>query len=182
MPDNSVASGPVHMPAMGPNTGSMQKTTASTEEHGNSLGHEAKHEIYTVKITDSYKKIAYAHNVTVAELKEANHIKGDVLHTGQKLVIPSEKTLVAATATTTATVATVAERNLSPGDLYDTISVVDGRLLLSGGHGEGGSLLPSGAGAASPHSQPGRCETAEVDPASLTLSDEQRGSCEDPLI
>ncbi len=55
------------------------------------------HQIYVVKITDSYKKIAHAHHITVAELKEANHIHGDVLHTGQKLVIPSEKTLVATT-------------------------------------------------------------------------------------
>ncbi len=51
--------------------------------------------MYTVKITDSYKKIAHAHHVTVAQLKEANHIKGDVLHAGQKLVIPAGKTSVA---------------------------------------------------------------------------------------
>jgi len=58
--------------------------------------------IYVVKITDSYKKIAQAHHLTVAQLKEANHIKSDVLHAGQKLVIPSAKTLVAATISTTA--------------------------------------------------------------------------------
>jgi hypothetical protein len=81
-----------------------------------------------------------------------------------------------------AATATVAELNLSRGDLYDAISVVNGRLLLSGGHGEGDPLLASGAGAASPHSPPGRCETALVDPATLTLSGEQRGSCEDPRI
>ncbi len=52
-------------------------------------------QIYTVKITDSYKKIATAHHITVAELKEANHIKGNVLHTGQKLVIPSDRKFVA---------------------------------------------------------------------------------------
>src|SRR5258707_6311442 len=50
---------------------------------------------YTVKITDSYKKIAKAHHISVAQLKEANHIKSDVLHTGQKLVLPSGKTAVA---------------------------------------------------------------------------------------
>jgi hypothetical protein len=81
-----------------------------------------------------------------------------------------------------ATTATVAELNLSHGDLYDAISVVNGRLLLSGGHGEGDSLLPSGAGAASPHSPPGRCETALVDPATLALSHRQSGSCEDPRL
>ncbi|MGD1051212.1 MAG: hypothetical protein ABR947_09095 [Solirubrobacteraceae bacterium] len=88
----------------------------------------------------------------------------------------------AAGAPSHATTAMVAELNLSRGDLYDAISVVDGRLLLSGGHGDGDSLLPSGAGAASPHSPPGRCETALVDPATLTLSDEQHGGCEDPRL
>jgi LysM repeat protein len=73
-----VASGPVHMPP----------AVASEPVHE----HE---QIYVVKITDSYKKIAHAHHITVAQLKEANHIKGDVLHTGRKLVIPSEKTFVA---------------------------------------------------------------------------------------
>ncbi len=56
---------------------------------------------YTVKITDSYKKIATAHHITVAQLKEANHIKGDTLHTGQKLLIPSGKTFVAGTTPST---------------------------------------------------------------------------------
>jgi LysM repeat protein len=73
----SVASGPVHMPPA--------VASAPVHEH---------EQIYVVKITDSYKKIAHAHHVTVAQLKEANHIKGDVLHTGQKLFIPSARTLV----------------------------------------------------------------------------------------
>ena len=81
-----VASGPVHMPP----------AVASAPVHD----HE---QTYTVKITDSYKKIAHAHHITVAQLKEANHIKGDVLHTGQKLVIPSAKTLVAQNPATPAT-------------------------------------------------------------------------------
>jgi LysM repeat protein len=51
--------------------------------------------MYTVKITDSFQKIAKAHHVTVAELKAANHIKGNTLHTGQKLVVPESKTEVA---------------------------------------------------------------------------------------
>jgi LysM repeat protein len=78
-----MVSGPVHMPAI--------VAPAPVSEH-----------VYVVKITDSYKKIAQAHHLTVAQLKEANHIKSDVLHTGQKLVIPSAKTLVAATISTTA--------------------------------------------------------------------------------
>jgi LysM repeat protein len=91
MADNSVASGPVHMPVIVPKPGSMS-AVASTEEHKAPAMHEAKKEIYTVKITDSYKKIAHAHHISVAQLKEANHIKGDVLHTGEKLIIPAEKT------------------------------------------------------------------------------------------
>jgi LysM repeat protein len=88
MPDDSVAGGPVHMPTMGPNT-------TSTEEHSTSLMHETRHETYTVKITDSYRKIAHAHHITVAQLKEANHIRDNVLHAGQKLIIPVEKTSLA---------------------------------------------------------------------------------------
>jgi len=52
-------------------------------------------EIYRVKITDSYKKIAHRYHISVAELKEANHIHDNVLHTGQKLIIPSDKKMVA---------------------------------------------------------------------------------------
>jgi LysM repeat protein len=84
------SSGPVHMP--------VPVAPTPVREHV----HE---QIYVVKITDSYKKIAHAHHVTVAQLKEANHIKGDTLHTGQKLFIPS-KTLVAANESATALDAT----------------------------------------------------------------------------
>jgi len=83
-PSATLASGPVHMPPA--------VAAAPVHEH---------EQTYTVKITDSYKKIAHAHHITVAQLKEANHIKTDVLHTGQKLVIPSAKTLVATTAPAT---------------------------------------------------------------------------------
>jgi len=82
-----LVSGPVHMPAVA----SSPSTPKSERVH---------EQTYTVKITDSYKKIAQAHHITVAQLKEANHIKSDTLHTGQKLVIPSSKTLVATTAFT----------------------------------------------------------------------------------
>jgi LysM repeat protein len=85
-PVTPLASGPVHMPP------AVASTPVREHEH---------EQIYTVKITDSYKKIAKAHHVTVAELKEANHIHGDVLHTGQKLIIPSGKTFVAGTTPTT---------------------------------------------------------------------------------
>jgi LysM repeat protein len=85
----TLALGPVHMPAA-----NAKPATAPTEEHVAAREHDAKHEFYTVKITDSYKKIARAHHITVAELKAANHIHDNVLHTGQKLIIPMEKSAV----------------------------------------------------------------------------------------
>jgi LysM repeat protein len=91
-------SGPVHMPPA--------EVAAPVHEH---------QQIYVVKITDSYKKIAHAHHITVAQLKEANHIEGNVLHTGQKLVIPSEKTLVA-----TATPATTLDAAPASPDLNES--------------------------------------------------------------
>jgi LysM repeat protein len=92
-PSAPMASGPVHMP---PVTSSPAAPKIERE-------HE---QAYVVKITDSYKKIAQAHHVTVAQLKEANHINTDVLHTGQKLVIPSARTLVATKTPATALDAT----------------------------------------------------------------------------
>jgi LysM repeat protein len=92
-PSAPMVSGPVHMLAV----------TSSPAAPKIEREHE---QIYVVKITDSYKKIAHAHHLTVAQLKEANHIKTDVLHTGQKLVIPSAKTLVATTTPATALDAT----------------------------------------------------------------------------
>jgi LysM repeat protein len=97
------ASGPVHMPANPPQmptttvgVSSEDPTPAVTHEsHVASDTHETKKEYYTVKLTDSYPKIAHAHHITVAELKAANHIKGNMLHAGAKLIIPAPKTEVA---------------------------------------------------------------------------------------
>jgi LysM repeat protein len=100
-PSTPVASGPVHMPPA--------VASAPAGQH-----------IYVVKITDSYKKIAQAHHITVAQLKEVNHIKGDVLHTGQKLVIPSARTLVATTTPTTALDSTPTGPILSESALAST--------------------------------------------------------------
>jgi len=74
--------------------------------------------------------------------------------------------------------AAVASRNLSHGDLYDALAVIDGRLVLSGED----PLLVSGEGAASPHSPPRRCHAALVDPATLALWDPGTGDCEDPRL
>jgi LysM repeat protein len=94
--------GPVHMPANPP---AATTNVASHAEHASAPAHEkdavastheAKKETYTVKMTDTYKKIAESHHITVAELKAANHIKADApMKTGQKLIIPSGKTSVA---------------------------------------------------------------------------------------
>jgi LysM repeat protein len=88
-----LAAGPVHMPSLA----SVPTTPKVEHDHL---------QIYTVKITDSYKKIAKAHHVTVAQLKEVNHIKGNTLHTGQKLVIPSSGSIVATTTSATGTEST----------------------------------------------------------------------------
>jgi LysM repeat protein len=103
IPTHQVASGPVHMPAnlpkpavaMNPVLGEEHLSAPEHREHAVAATHDAKKEIYTVKITDSYKKIAEAHHVTVAQLKAANHINDNVLHTGQKLIIPAAKTSLA---------------------------------------------------------------------------------------
>jgi LysM repeat protein len=95
--------GPVHMPEVAPKpaptiaSGTDAMHPAITHEPSTHVAstHESKKEMYTVKITDSYKKIAHAHHVTVAQLKEANHIKDDTLHAGQKLIIPMAKTSLA---------------------------------------------------------------------------------------
>ena len=76
---SSLAAGPVHMP---PANKDASRVTHAKEP-------KVHEQVYTVKITDSYKKIAKAHHITVAQLKEANGIKNDTLHTGQKLFIPS---------------------------------------------------------------------------------------------
>lgn len=47
-------------------------------------------EIYVVKKGDILGKIARAHKVSVAKIKEANGLKNDVIFAGQKLVIPSK--------------------------------------------------------------------------------------------
>ena len=46
-------------------------------------------EVYRVKNGDSLYLIALRHRVTVAALKEWNHLSGNLLHTGQRLTIYS---------------------------------------------------------------------------------------------
>jgi len=96
--------GPVHMPVTAPKPAATP-AVASHDEHVSAPAHEdrkvastheAKKQTYTVKMTDTYAKIAESHHITVAELKAANHIKGSTpMKTGQKLIIPSGRTAVA---------------------------------------------------------------------------------------
>jgi LysM repeat protein len=133
-PTSAMASGPVHMPP-------AAKAPSPTHIDGPT---------YTVKITDSYKKIATAHHITVAQLKLANHIKDDTLHTGQKLIIPSAKTLVAGTApassldakpmtsslstTSTATLAAAPVAKTTAGSHQHLYTVVKGDTLVKIAH------------------------------------------------
>jgi len=45
---------------------------------------------YTVKQNDSLAKIAREHKVTLASLKEANHIDGNIIHPNDRLIIPAK--------------------------------------------------------------------------------------------
>lgn len=47
--------------------------------------------VYTVKSGDVLGTIAHKHGVTVAEIKEANNLKKDLIWVGQKLTIPGAK-------------------------------------------------------------------------------------------
>ena len=118
----ATVSGPVHMPANPPApttnvTSHTERVSAPAhEKDAVATTHEAKKQTYTVKMTDTYKKIAESHHITVAELKAANHIKADApMKTGQKLIIPSDKTSMAKSGVThdTSVVETAATASLS---------------------------------------------------------------------
>jgi LysM repeat protein len=68
---------------------------------------------YTVKKHDSLARIAHTHHITVASLKTANNLQSDLLHIGQKLVIPGK--------TMTITASTEA---VGPGETADSIAPV----------------------------------------------------------
>ena len=68
--------------------------------------------------------------------------------------------------------------DLSHGDRYDADRMLNGRLLLSGGLDP---LIVSGA-AAAPNATRQLCRVALVDPATLALSGERTGNCEDPRL
>jgi LysM repeat protein len=119
---SALASTPANPPQLAPTTAvdsaEDHVSTPPHVEHTVTSAHEAKKEYYTVKITDSFQKIAHAHHITVAELKAANRIKGDSLHAGTKLIIPTSRTEVAksektheSTAKTVSTASSSASQN-----------------------------------------------------------------------
>jgi hypothetical protein len=62
---------------------------------------------------------------------------------------------------------------------YESLAVVGGKLILSGG--PTGSLFPSASIASSPHlAASKKCQAAIVNPDTLALTDLRTGSCEDP--
>jgi hypothetical protein len=70
--------------------------------------------------------------------------------------------------------------NLSSSDRYESLAVVNGRLLLSGG--PGGSLVHSASDAAQTPAQLNACHSAVVDLATLRLTDLKSGACENPSL
>lgn len=73
----------------------------------------------------------------------------------------------------------VTSLDLSSSDRYDSLAVVAGRLILSGG--PDGSLFASASIASTPHvPSAAGCRAAVVNPATLELSDLRGGDCEDP--
>jgi LysM repeat protein len=58
---------------------------------------------YVVKMHDTIDKIAHKHHTTVAKLKAANGLNGEVLHVGQHLIIPGKTAIASAPAPTMTT-------------------------------------------------------------------------------
>lgn len=67
-------------------TTSKQKSTSSTNKKSS-----AKTTNHKVKSGESLAKIASKYGVTVNELKKANNLKGNTIHPGDKLKVPSKK-------------------------------------------------------------------------------------------
>jgi LysM repeat protein len=100
IPSGPVQSGPVITPpaAMSPATTSPATDIAAEpavtpDANMDAIGGTP----YVVKTHDSLARIAHQHHISVAKLKEANSLTGNMLHIGQKLTIPA-KTVVASTA------------------------------------------------------------------------------------
>jgi LysM repeat protein len=89
-PSGAMVSGPVMTPP--PETAPMQNDATAEEEAIAPPAPDAGIAPaipYTVKLHDSLAKIAHRNHIAVARLRETNNLKTDLLHVGQKLMIPS---------------------------------------------------------------------------------------------
>jgi LysM repeat protein len=111
-PDASTPTGPVVTPAQAPApaptlvteqpmqqpTEQMEPTTAPPLEPEAAAAPVVRSS-YVVKMHDTLEKIALRHHTTVATLKRANGLKGELLHVGERLSIPGKREVAAAPAT-----------------------------------------------------------------------------------
>jgi LysM repeat protein len=96
-PSAPAPSGPVITPA--PTASPAETASEPANASTSSLSQEPAGTPYTVVSRDSLARIAHHHHITVAKLKAANNLKSDMLHIGQKLIIPSSATSPDATTT-----------------------------------------------------------------------------------
>jgi LysM repeat protein len=99
-PSGPMASGPVITPIETPN-GPANADVPPAEQEAVALDGDvpAAPTSYVVKPHDSLAKIARAHHLTLAKLREANNLNSDLLHIGQKLVLPAGNESAVTTAT-----------------------------------------------------------------------------------
>jgi LysM repeat protein len=91
-PDASTPTGPVVTPPQSPvpaSTVAADPTTAPPLEPETPVTPVVSG-FYVVKMHDTLAKIAHRHHTTVATLKTANGLKGELLHVGERLVIPGK--------------------------------------------------------------------------------------------
>lgn len=87
---SATPSGPVITPpAAAPKADSVVMSPAPRPELVPAPAPRGEGMTYTVKLHDSFARIAHHNHTTIAKLKEANGLTSNTLHVGQKLVIPS---------------------------------------------------------------------------------------------
>jgi LysM repeat protein len=105
-PDASTPTGPVISPAQppAPTPAVVTEPTAQTEPTEPTTAPPLESEApatpvmtgsYVVKMHDTLQKIALRHHTTVARLKRANGLNGELLHVGEQLIIPGKREVAA---------------------------------------------------------------------------------------